>query len=87
MTKQDHEPIRTALREALTHSGWTQVELAERSGVNQPKISRYFSGRAQLNSENVERLAWALGLEIKTPKEPIALAGKTRPRTSTSPAA
>jgi transcriptional regulator with XRE-family HTH domain len=42
------------------HGGWSQAELAPRSGVPQPTISRIEAG--SVNLDNLERLAAALGV-------------------------
>lgn len=40
------EHIRIKLQEAITNSGMTQTELAEKIGVIQQSIAQYLSGRA-----------------------------------------
>ncbi len=59
--------ILTSIREAIDRQGWTQRELARRSGVPQPNLSRILNGRpAKL--ETVQRIAAALGLEVTAQK-------------------
>ena len=42
----------------------TQRELAEKSGITEASISRYFSGERSPNIKNAEKMASALGLRI-----------------------
>lgn len=45
--------------------GWTQTELAQRSGVQQAMISRYERGEVkQARSDHLEKLAEALGVSM-----------------------
>lgn len=52
------------LRAALESSGLPMRELAERSGVDESVLSRFRHG-AGLRSENLDKLADALGLELR----------------------
>lgn len=47
----------------------TQRELAEKSGLTEASISRYFSGERSPNIKNAEKMASALGLRIVMLKE------------------
>ena len=42
----------------------TQRELAEKSGLTEASISRYFNGERIANIKNAEKMASALGLRI-----------------------
>lgn len=42
----------------------TQRELAEKSGLTEASISRYFNGERSPNIKNAEKMARALGLKI-----------------------
>ena len=44
--------------------GWSQVELARRSGVDQPSISRIEAGLIDPALGTLERLAGALGMRL-----------------------
>ena len=57
--------LREKIRDELEASGWTQTNLAEASGVPQPKISTFLRG-AGLSVENIERLLRALELDVTT---------------------
>ena len=47
----------------------TQRELAEKSGLTEASISRYFNGERSPNIKNAEKMASALGLRIVMLKE------------------
>ena len=47
--------------------GWTQEQLAERSGIGQPEISKIERGRKSPTLETYARLAAALGMEPIVP--------------------
>jgi transcriptional regulator with XRE-family HTH domain len=53
-----------ALRAALGHRGWTQAELAERSGVSTSTLSRLLRAGWARDPEDLRRVLAALGLEI-----------------------
>jgi ribosome-binding protein aMBF1 (putative translation factor) len=53
------------LRELREKRGWSQVELAERAGMQGPGIARIESGRAVPQLEMLNRLAKALGAEVR----------------------
>ena len=57
-------PVKLRLEELRNVKGWSQAELARRSGVPQPTISRLESGETQsINFPNLEKLASALGCD------------------------
>ena len=56
-------PIRLRLKELREARGWTQTELAERSGVPQGTISKIESGKTGgIDFDNLEKLADALNV-------------------------
>jgi len=56
-------PIRLRLEQIRTAMGWSQAELARRSGVPQPTISRLEGGKTRtIDLDNLEKLADALGV-------------------------
>jgi transcriptional regulator with XRE-family HTH domain len=56
-------PISIRLEQLRTAHGWSQAELARRSGVPQPTISRLEAGKTRtIDLDNLERLANALGV-------------------------
>jgi transcriptional regulator with XRE-family HTH domain len=56
-------PISIRLEELRNAKGWSQAELARRSGVPQSTISRIEAGKTNsIELSNLERLASALGV-------------------------
>ncbi len=64
------------VRQSVLSCGATRYELSRQSGVSQAQLCRFMQGHA-LSVENIERLAEALGCEIRWQKR----SGKgTRPK-------
>lgn len=57
--------IRRAVAREMERRGVTQVELAERSGVAQPNISRYLAG-GEVTTATLGRLMRSLGLVVRS---------------------
>jgi transcriptional regulator with XRE-family HTH domain len=56
-------PVYLRIRELREAKGWSQAELARRSGVPQSSISRLESGEQEsVNFQHLERLADVLGV-------------------------
>ncbi len=53
---------RTTLKAARRKAGWSQMELAERAGVDQTTVSTLETGRRSPLYETVKALAGALGM-------------------------
>ena len=60
--------IREALATQMKRDGVTQAELAERSGVAQPHVSRFLAGKG-IGIDKLERLMQAMRLEVKAKGE------------------
>jgi plasmid maintenance system antidote protein VapI len=60
------------LREAIAKDGRTGYRLAIDSGVASAVISRFMTGKRELNLGTAERLCRAVGLELRTVKRPKA---------------
>lgn len=58
----------TTLRRAIIASGKTQEQLAAESGVTQSVISRFLASGAGVGVRSFERLARAVGLELRARK-------------------
>lgn len=56
--------IAMMMKKALKSAGLTQVELAERMGVDPALISRYMSGKANMELKTMVRLEKELGITI-----------------------
>jgi DNA-binding XRE family transcriptional regulator len=54
-----------ALRERRAKLGMTQADLAQKSGLPRPTISKIESGNRNIRIENLLRLSAALNLEFK----------------------
>jgi transcriptional regulator with XRE-family HTH domain len=53
------------LRAVMTDTGTTQSELARVSGVRQPSISQFLSGKVQLSDEQLDRLLSCMGYRLQ----------------------
>lgn len=54
------------LRDKLNEMGWTQAELARRSGVSAPQITRLLSGERGIGEQSISSIARALRLPPET---------------------
>ena len=54
----------SSIIEICSSQNITQRELAEKSGLTEVSISRYFNGERSPNIKNAEKMASALGLRI-----------------------
>jgi len=65
-----------ALRRLRLHKGWSQQDLAGKSGVGQDTISGIESGRREPRPSTLRKLAQALGVEVadffRVPAAPLA---------------
>lgn len=61
------EPLRMVMRRA----GITQSELARLSGVHQPSISQYLSGKIDMTDEQLDRLLSCMGYRLQVVRRPI----------------
>jgi len=65
MNGMKREPIPQALRTAIKQAGKTVYQIAKESGVAHPIILRFLSGERDIRLETAEKLAHALGLELR----------------------
>ena len=56
--------LAAAVIEARSRAGFTQEELAERTGTTQPVVARLESGRIRPSTRTLERLAQATGSRL-----------------------
>lgn len=56
------------IRNALSHTSYSGVELASKIGISPVSLSRFKSGSMNLTLEKLEALAAVLGLKIVTKK-------------------
>jgi len=59
--KQD---IAAIVRACMERREVSQVELAERAGVDRARLNRWINGRGTVTVESLERVLWVLGLRV-----------------------
>jgi len=62
---------REILREVMSETGSTQSELSRMSGVKQPSISQYLSGRIEMSDNLLNRLLACMGYRVEVVRRPI----------------
>ncbi len=67
----DMDSGRDLLRNVLTETGMSQSELSRISGVRQPSISQFLSGRIQMSDEMLDRLLSCLGYRLEVVRRPV----------------
>lgn len=53
------------LRQVMLETGTTQSELSRTSGVHQPSISQFVSGKVELSDEQLDRLLSCMGYRLE----------------------
>jgi transcriptional regulator with XRE-family HTH domain len=61
------------LREVMSQTGITQSRLSSISGVKQPSISQYLSGRIEMSDTMLSRLLSCMGYQIEIVRRPVAV--------------
>lgn len=59
------------LRDVMVESGTTQSELSRVSGVRQPSISNFVSGKIELSDEMLDRLLSCMGYRLEVVRRPV----------------
>lgn len=59
------------LREVMLVTGSTQSELSRISGVRQPSISQFLSGKVELSDEQLDRLLSCMGYRLEVVRRPV----------------
>jgi transcriptional regulator with XRE-family HTH domain len=59
------------LREVMSQTGSTQSELSRISGVKQPSISQYVSGRIEMSDDMLDRLLSCMGYRVEIVRRPV----------------
>jgi len=59
------------LRQVMSETGTTQVMLARTSGVHQPSISHFLSGKVEFSDEQLDRLLTCMGRRLLVKREPV----------------
>lgn len=61
----------------MLETGTTQSELSRDSGVHQPSISQYLSGKVEMSDDQLDRLLSCMGHRLEVVRRPV-VAGLTR---------
>lgn len=59
------------LREVMLSTGFTQSELSRVSGVRQPSISQFLSGKVDFSDEQLDRLLSCMGYRLEVLRRPV----------------
>jgi transcriptional regulator with XRE-family HTH domain len=59
------------LREVMLETGTTQSDLSRLSGVRQPSISGFLSGRVDLSDHQLDRLLSCMGFRLEVVRRPV----------------
>jgi transcriptional regulator with XRE-family HTH domain len=59
------------LRDVMLETGTTQSELSRLSGVRQPSISGFLSGRVDLSDDQLDRLLSCMGFRLEVVRRPV----------------
>ncbi len=59
------------LHEVMLETSTTQSELSRVSGVHQPSISQFLSGKVELSDEQLDRLLSCMGYRLEVVRRPV----------------
>jgi transcriptional regulator with XRE-family HTH domain len=59
------------LRDVMLETGTTQSELSRTSGIHQPSISQFLSGKVELSDEQLDRLLSCMGYRLEVVRRPV----------------
>jgi transcriptional regulator with XRE-family HTH domain len=59
------------LRDVMSQTRMTQSELSRVSGVRQPSISQYLSGRVEMSDDMLDRLLSCMGFRLEVVRRPV----------------
>lgn len=62
---------REVLRDVMRRTRTTQSELSRVSGVRQPSISQFLSGRVEFSDEQLDRLLSCMGYRLEVVRRPV----------------
>lgn len=60
------------LAEVMSSTGTSQTELSRLSGVHQPSISQFLSGKVGLSDDLLDRLLSCMGYRLEVTRQPVA---------------
>ena len=55
----------------MRETGTTQSDLSRLSGVRQPSISQFLSGKVDLSDEQLDRLLSCMGYRLEISRQPV----------------
>jgi transcriptional regulator with XRE-family HTH domain len=61
----------SVLREVMLETGTTQSDLSRLSGVRQPSISGFLSGKVDLSDDQLDRLLSCMGFRLEVVRRPV----------------
>ncbi|MFI7586804.1 helix-turn-helix domain-containing protein [Spongisporangium articulatum] len=59
------------LRDVMRETGTTQSDLSRLSGVRQPSISQFLSGKVEFSDDQLERLLSCMGYRLEVVRRPV----------------
>lgn len=59
------------LRHVMSQTGTTQMRLSRLSGVHQPSISQFLSGKVELSDDQLDRLLSCMGYQLEVERRAI----------------
>ncbi len=59
------------LRQVMLETGTTQMALSRLSGVHQPSLSQFLSGKVELSDEQLDRLLSCMGYRLEVVRHPV----------------
>lgn len=62
---------RVVLREVMSETGTTQSELSRVSGVRQPSLSQFLSGRTEMSDDMLDRLLSCMGYRLEVVRRQV----------------
>lgn len=61
----------TLLSQVMSETGTTQTHLSRLSGVRQPSISQFLSGKVDLSDDQLDRLLSCMGFRLEVVRRPV----------------
>lgn len=61
----------SVLRQVMDETSTTQSELSRLSGIRQPSISQFLSGKVELSDEQLDRLLSCMGYRLEVVRRPV----------------
>lgn len=65
MSKKQQQTIRAAIVAAMADQAISQSELARRTGITQPRVNQYLTGKRDACTETADKMLAVLGLKVE----------------------